>query len=295
MKTTPFHCFGNSIKIPDSASERALEWERIGEDLWLRPACGEVEIVWCYLGQGTLGERLVHPRLQKSAAKKLGKALSAKRFWRFRSFSEGELFLRRGFGLIRLSEKPFLTRFNFRGAFKNGGDVLYASPQRLENIGHELEQQADFRQSLRWLQDHEDEWSNVYFERGSRQQLELLLRGFWAIFRPPDSQYREWVYTLFTSKAGTFFWYWPYASFGGDERGQAATRRLLEMVNEAVVVKMVPRTAYDSKGSPTYLPRPRVHAPWPSQHDRMEALLLWREFLRDKLPPEEIEALLDRR
>ncbi len=33
----------------------------------------------------------------------------------------------------------------------------------------------------------------------------------------------------------------------------------------------------------------------PTSHERLEALLIWRDFLRDKLPPDEIERLLTTR
>ena len=50
----------------------------------------------------------------------------------------------------------------------------------------------------------------------------------------------------------------------------------------------------DEFGDPMDVPQPKFGFSDASQHERLEALLLWRTWLHDKLPPAEIEALLAR-
>ncbi|BCM91338.1 hypothetical protein IAD21_03208 [Abditibacteriota bacterium] len=292
---TPFYRFPNTVEIPESTPLIALEWEVIGSDLWLRPMQGDVEVAWCYLGQAALSERMRKSTRQKMAAKKMGKALAAKRLWRFwpSTTTEGELFLRREFGLIRLPDKPWLARFNFRGVFKNSSDVLNAKPRHLENLVRQLEERDDFQEALVWLRDYEDEWSNVYFERGSRQQLEALLVGFWALFHPLQSDSEAWYFVSILAEDHSLKWYWPDASFAKNKPVRRAARRLFELLHEYMVMKPLPQRPYSaSAGKPEYMVTPRILVPAPSMHERMEALLIWREFLIDKISHDEIEALL---
>ncbi|RYG54259.1 hypothetical protein EON80_31900 [bacterium] len=250
--------------------------------------------MWCYLAQGMVGERLRQTTKRDAAAKKIGKALEAKRFWRFwpSSINGGDLLLRRDFGLIRLPGKPFLARFNFRAVFANASDVLFAEPEHVAMLVARVEKQADFQEALTWLCHYEDAWSNVSFNRGSRPQLEALLRGFWALFRSDDSQFSNWIYSPQNQTRSTLVWTPPLLQFPLDEQMEAVKRRLFALINEEIGAMPAPQRRYSHSGEPEHMALPCVVATLPSMHDRIEALLTWREFLSDKLPREEIEALL---
>lgn len=288
-----FRRFERVVEFPTDLQQEPLECEIYGDDLWLRPAGSDVRVVWAYLGRRDTGELLSDAKQRKKAVKRIGKALAAKRFWRYWPLEKygGGLFLRRNFGLIHLPDQPMMARFDFRPAFQNADDLLNAESERIETFVARLEQQTNFQEVLAWLQNHRNDWADVFFERGSQSQLEALLRSSWALFRPQNTEFDTWCFTPRSEIGSVIVWYFPL--FAALERSKKdKVQRLFAVMHEHIVVRSLPDRRYSLTGEPEYMRRPNVWAPVPSMHDRMEGLLVWQEFLRDKISSQEIETLL---
>ena len=270
-----------------------LEWRLVGDDLFLRPRGADVQIVWAYLIKRDFGKRLENPARRRAALKKLGKVLNAHQLWRYWPLENGELFLRSTWGLMRVPNAPAMLRFELPARFESAQATLRASAEQVAELVVLARHTEDYARGSAWLHAYRDAWDCVAFERGSRAQLERLLRGFWALFDAPGDAADGWrFWDTKTPESATVRWSRPYV-MPYDLEKQARIDRMFNVLSREIVLKVVDVAAYDKRAKPTALRCPNVLVPTQfSAHERLEGVLAWRDFLNQHLPPDEVEQLL---
>jgi len=296
-----FRRFSNVLE-PFSPESQALtfEWEIENDDLLLRPEGGDLNIVWAYLGRRDLGAKLQKPRTLRTSINKVRGAFHSRRLWRMWPLESGETaFVRGEFGLIRFAGERRLVRFEIpKGAFQNALQALEASEERLDSLFQQLQkdEDSDFNAARRWHEKHRDEWASLEFRRGSREELEALLQAMAPLFLDPKRA-MFWIWTpsikphcalLDLRKPFSLNLLWWNTSC------KVAAERIGAIMDEEFEVHMDTSRwrGYDFRGEQAGRVLPQLRFAEATMHERMEALLCLRDFLRDKLPPEQIAALL---
>jgi hypothetical protein len=138
----------------------------------------------------------------------------------------------------------------------------------------------------RWLHEYDD-WSIIDWDETTRLKIERLLRGLYSLYTEGEEEF-------------------PYgiSLFGRGQNNSVllashtprfkAPQKLFDVMNRHLPLRFVScRRSYHSgtwnKPSDYF---PALHFDEPTMHQKLEASLLWREFLTGKLPTDEIEAIL---
>lgn len=151
------------------------------------------------------------------------------------------------------------------------------------------EPDSDLNKARRWLAHADNEWALLDISSSRRQQLESLLSAMIVLSTPHNNILSGSQFCLFQRASGNTVRIY----YNGSRLRVPAS--LLHFLNDHFRVKFVNRKrtrAYSSWYDCTSnLPRISFSGSV-SKRKKKEALLVWREFLRDKLPPAEIELLL---
>lgn len=296
-----FRRFSNVLEpfSPESQTP-AFEWEIENDDLLLRAKGSDLNIVWAYLGRRDLGMKLQKLRTQRTTGNRVRGAFRSRRLWRMWPLESGETaFLRGEFGLIRFAGERRLVRFEMpTRAFQSALQALEASEERLDSLFQQLQldEDSDFNAARRWHEKHRDEWDSLEFQRGSREELEAILKAMAPLLLDPKQPY-YWIWnpsikpdcSLLDLRRPfpSYILYW-------NKSCQIAAERIGALMDEEFEVHMDTSRwrGYDLRGDPAGRVLPQLRFTDGTMHERMEALLSLRDFLRDKLPPEEIAALL---
>ncbi len=128
-------------------------------------------------------------------------------------------------------------------------------------------------------------WSRVECTQGSIEQLQRLIDAYVLLWNARISSYpiRNFRFEYLLR---------PYSN--PTPEAQLIAKRISALLDShfRLEVKNIARRIYDSAKSVERLSFYQTPPSEISLHERLEAHLVWRDFLRDKLPPEEIEALL---
>ncbi len=242
-----------------------------------------------------MASQLNSPKTDAKAKRKLAHSVEAFHLRRFWPTSSGcEVFLRGRFGLLNTEQGDVLLRFELpRNARMGESDRMRQPWKDVAFLVNLLEQDAgsDLNKALPLRSSIDDPWLWIQWNKGSRIEMERLVRAYLVLTAPNN----------FSS------WFHPHLSIDtafSDSNGsnvkellqRMKLQRLLHSAFEAVSSEDVKRiyslTAYAWK---RYHKPLEIRVDEPTSHERLEALLIWRDFLRDKLPPDEIERLLPTR
>ena len=275
--------FENQLEV----GELKLEWTTRASDLVLRPFEADESIVWFLLKRADYGPELLHRNRMVSFIVfpdiRLQQAINGRQFWRYWQLPSGEdCFLRKNYGLFRTTSAE-LVRFNFPRAFVNFAD---AKGEEIEQFLRELEAPgSDLEAAKAWskLPERERVWRYLRLRGGRASELEELLRAALVL---ADTSHARFTFNI--PLPGPVAWkhlnWW---------RGS----RINQFLDILDVHFPLNRDAqdwrgHDAFGDPMDVPYPVFNSTEPTQHERLEALLLWRDFLRGKIPDAQIESLL---
>lgn len=259
----------------------AVEWTRRNGDVFFRPLGAPLWLLWHALDE--LNRREPDVVLDES--------LHNDQLWRVFVVAPDEL-------LLLNSSQCLLTK---EGAKR--GAVLYGDFKRqnldIDNLlltpvttWEEIFglRPDELERTRSWLQNYEEGWSSLRFDSGSKEELKPLFAASLQLFIDFDTtqEYRR----------GGFEWF--------ERQGNEVV--INARWNEEIPSQLC--AALSSHFSLVYESRlyvrgfsgwlrawetlPVVPVSAPSAHERLEALLLWRDFLRGKMTPAEIESLLTR-
>jgi len=264
----------------------ACEWKRIERDVFFRPRGEDVRFVWhirlpSYV---PISESNANQLVQVYAGA-LGWA------WRFYCIDDTPILLHLGSGLVfcdhanvgrgfKLDYKMFKPWFDADKHLFGPQDFIEEQLALTMN-----EPNSQLRQAKQWVEEYRDDFSFMEMKHGNREHLQQLLHGLTLLF--PFS-WNAWRGTIH-----------PFERFRNcDLRVRTSGHnlncsRLVFSLNEHFCCRLTPRILIHRGVSwKRHYQLPTFPTTSPSHHERLEALLLWRDFLRDKLPPDEIEALL---
>lgn len=270
----PLQRFQNEFEFVWKATSQNMfvEWLAQNGDVFFRPRGADPGVLWHALD-------LLRRR---TPAAVLGEALKIGQLRRALQISEREtVFLALEEGIVHLPGHEYGAAFSIppQAQMSDSEVLLMASPEELATrTSAILDNNPDFQSARLWLQNDPPRSLDIAVQRGTKRELELLLRALNQIFSSttPSQFYLQSGFEPFTSP----------------EKDHASP--WLKVLTEHFRPRPVAR--YRVRGFSGwhrgYDGSPEFEGDAPTQHERLEALLLWRDFLRDKIPEEEIETLL---
>jgi len=263
-----------------SSPDLTIEWMGVTPDLFGRPVDADVEIVWCWPGSYTWIQHRTFFRVMQK-----------RKPTRFFPLDGGEtLLLNQTYGFLRSPESPLmfhLLRFSLPFQFWGSDNFLDVKPPLFQERVEELKTWKGLVEARELICLPSDSWDWLQWKRGSRQELEPLLHSLLVLFAGGFS------FEL-SPKHGLNFHTMLWLETPHGKKHRETFAKVLAECFVATVNPQIPRAFLTSEAESPFheICLQRLPEQEPSQHERLEALLLWRDFLRDKLPPEEIAALL---
>ena len=258
-----------------------LEWTTRGADLFARPLNADVEIVWCWPGQYQVA-------LKRDAEQRVLQAIQKEKAMRFWPMPNGEhLLLRQKEGFFNVPTSTFVLKFGICRDFFPA-DVLALSADELRQAVDKLEDTYELRFVRALMAQTREPRLWIDWVKGTGTEFESLALAAFVLtgvgeFRAEAAKPRQpldlqeclrpfpedenEVLIPFINVLSEFF----------EAQSSLHVRRLR---NYRCQQCPAPLWAFDRRGDE------------PTQHERLEALLLWRDFLRGKMPDAETEALL---
>ncbi|BCM91337.1 hypothetical protein IAD21_03207 [Abditibacteriota bacterium] len=285
-----FRRFENELTV----GEQKLEWTVQANDFVFRPQDADESIVWFLLRRANLRGFLLS---QCNAANiddnraKIENIVLGRQFWRWWQLPSGEeCFLRKNYGIFRAPNGEFV-RFDFPAVPGNigrmAGEDIEQFLKKLSTPGSDLETARE------WLKVSVQERVRqlLVLRGGDFGELEALIRGALILSGVPETKFAMRDVMIMPGRILLQYEAPRY------ETGYAHPVDVFFVILNRYF--HLERTAqewrgHDEFGDPADVPYPIYTASQPNQHERLEALLVWRDFLRGKLPSEEIEKLLPR-
>jgi hypothetical protein len=280
-----FRRFENELEL---SPELSIEWAMLERDFFFRPARSDMRILCCQLERRTIAPIVFHcPVRRRHLQKRLLRNLVSQNYWRFWPLDEErELVLSLDFALMRQINADFWLRLDWLSPFfKNADELLHrADISGVESALEPAESAWSFVSEL--IQSQEEHWH--WFEC-SRGDIEELKRVVWAYMTLSGHYFNS-------CQSGNFrFGSILRAPHDASANEWRLLRRVCELLDKHFRLRLNPlaRRVYTREGKLRKRPNLYIRRPTPaSHHERLEAFLLWRDFLHGKLPPEEIELLL---
>ena len=150
--------------------------------------------------------------------------------------------------------------------------------------------ESDFNSAKLWLQNYKDEnslfdWNNQWNE------IEGLLRAMIHLFHRFENENQSVRAMMFQRAPNQKL---RFRSQMAPEKSPFPAQ-LFEILNASFsphFTKRCHQWAYGNWGRPAENSVPIIFCQAPTNHEKLEALMLWRDFLRGKIPESEIESLL---
>ncbi len=259
---------------PATFEKLSLEWHAQNGDLFFRPRESDTRILWHTLD--IFGKKAPASVLEEAI--KLGQLRRALPLG-----AEETIFLRPEEGIVHFHNRDYGAAFSPR--FPARGDdlraLLWMSPEQLAaRTPAFLGDHSYYENARRWLRNHPERSPDIAVAQGTRRDLELLLRALSQLF-PDEDEAVGHLYLCFAREE------FQMQHLEGIERHfQAPSYCFHPRVIYRHRVRGFSGWHRGFEGSPDF------EEVAPSQHERLEALLVWRDFLRDKMTPAEIESLL---
>ena len=281
MKHELFRAFPSRLEIED----QTFEWTICGADFCFRAQAAPLDLVCVLPGCADFATLLAleNPgsRVQPYvlASLKVMKAWRGQTFWRLWPGDAGEEFLLRpGFGLLRVSDGQ-RAQFSY-APITNYGD---ANPNELQGWRAIIQRpDSDFQIAKRWLNWSESQRLAQLIEvrGGDWDELLALIGAAFVLWARPGNRC-ELDFTKAGAMAITRTMLWPPTREPIDEALEQLSRywslRRADLHDFARYWR-----GCDAFGDPMDVPQPTFVYGDYSGHQRLEALLLWRGWLRDK-------------
>ena len=276
-----FRAFANHLEIKG----QIIEWTIHGADFCFRPSSASPNVVCVLPGRADFASNLAledsKARVQPyfPASQKVSQAWHGQTFWRFWPGNAGEEFLLRPkFGLLRIADGQ-------------SAQFAYAHIQNYQGLDEEQMQlwremietpDADLHAARQWLTLSKNQRlaQLVELRGGHWDELIALIEAAFVLWARPGNRC-ELDFTKAGAMALARTTHWPTTREPIDEA--------LEFLSQHWSLRRADLHDFarywrgcDAFGDPMDVPQPTFVYGDYSQHQRLEALLLWREWLRDK-------------
>ncbi len=289
-----FRRFENELELAGAKGEPfPVEWTTIGRDFYLRPAEAEVGVVWRYFGRGNQDGLVKGSHIPTDVREQLNKVLASANFWRVWPLNDDEcVFFRHKFFLFGFLDGERFARIEMPlPRPRNAHDCLHLKPNAVQSLVSFISEE-ELAEARPWIKNPTNACDYVDWNKGSRREFEQLMRGYALLFLPAQSRGMLRV---------------DFPPFADDGRSNFSN---VFMPSRNPGVSAYALTAFRALFADAFHVAPRefpkgyarngyhldfsigIERAAPTAHERLEALLLWRDFLRGKMPDAEIEALL---
>ena len=278
-----------------------LEWTKIERDFYSRPKGANVEIVWWHSGRGGCYESdLLRSKraIVESTAHKIIREIANFQVWRAAFLDDCDLFFRADFGVVRLKGKvggeQEFARFALPTAFSSPHKCLSSSLELRRVIEDSLAEIERLKMILKQPPESRVWWS-ISWNWGTQQELEKLLRAMAILVRQPQHELEEWYYQLRSHFQGQVT---PFPHHSAPSIHLDSFRPFLNHLKLCTPCKISFTTIYDIHNiaslEPHYWwPSLNLSTKMPTAHEKIEAWMLWQDFLTGKIPTAEIKKLRD--
>ena len=286
LPSHPLFCrFENELVV----TNQTLEWTMRRNDFFFRPTQSDLGILWCELNRREMVECFNNPEQTRRTQKRIAKNLQKHRIWRFWPLSnERELVFNLDFALMRAQGAALWLRLEWlKPFFQDGEDLLFRRGDELAEIEKFL-QNSD--EDWNWLASSfgqsQAAWSWFDCNRGSIRELQKLLEAY-ILLTGSHVNYYGVGQLGFSSIL--------HASQQSPAPVWNSTRRFAQLLDSEFSLRLqsfVPRI-YDASGALKKPPTLFLYrASEPTTHEKLEAHLLLKNWLRGKISESEIKSLL---
>lgn len=265
-----------------------IEWQWDEGDVLFRPKGSDVRLVWHALD-------VLHRRNASEVFSEAMDSGQIRRAWPLPKTQQ--LFFDAHNGLVHRRGLNYAAGLNLPAPmlWNTAKDYLLASGDEVERrIEDHLLQDESFLRAQHWIANFNKNWGGVELQRGSFDELENLIVSLSLLLSPMALPEQK------LSRPRLLLWFGsvqdePALYLRCKIAEGAVSSRLLDVLNAHFEPKQAGHywvRGFSQWGPSWALGTPSFSWKESTAHERLEALLLWHDFLRDKLPPEEIAALL---
>jgi hypothetical protein len=173
--------------------------------------------------------------------------------------------------------------------FQQPQTCLLADPEYIQEKMHILmeSETSDYNRAKKWLTNYENLWSLIEWDEQTRKEVVALLRGLYWLFgdyKMPDNA------SLFLIRRERR----NLVGFYSDSRFLQVPPKLFELMKQHFQLRHLDRRRIYYSGSWSHVDgclNSFCFSP-PTSHEKIEALIMWHNFLAGKLPSDEIKAIL---
>ena len=137
-------------------------------------------------------------------------------------------------------------------------------------------------------------WASVSWPWDTREKLKDLIQAMGVLIRQPQHGNQLWVYWIKTNFTAEIFLDGPYFNSPGQAPDVGIYRPFLDClkIHFPIESDILPIYAAEGYEMEDLWPFVEICSSMPTAHEKIEALLLWRDFLRGKIPAAQIDELL---
>lgn len=268
-----------------------VEWTTHGRDLFIRTLESDSQQVWCQPAHRQLPSAFQHIKQHQSARKLLLTEFEKHNFWRYYALEDGrEFLLALDYALMRHVDAPFWLRLEWlEPLFHDVDELLFGkikSPSwvedRLQDATQDWKMAMQCSVSGNW-------WDRLECSRGSVELLQRLIKSYVVLWKTPVRNA--------LAKDCKLESLLQLPKSDSKEKQELATR-IGKLLDQHFRIKPKDFAARMFLESAKSVERPQLVIEPPTEEtegERLEAGLVWREFLRGKMPEEQIETLLQTR
>ncbi len=265
-----------------------IEWTTLGRDFFCRPGDSDLQIVWCQPAHPQVPACFRHLKSHQSARTILLPEFEKRNLWRFFALDDGrELLLSLDFALMRYEGASFWLRLNWLDSvFHDLDELMFDKIKASDSLEDRLEDGTKDWESALQYSGQRDWWSRMECLSGSLEQLRRLVEAYVLIWSIP---------VAIKSVKDLRFQSLLQAPKGASSEQQRTSQQVAKLLDRhfRLRVKNIAERMYLESGKSVERLELNIAPPSePNEHQRLEALSVWRDFLQGKLPSEEIEALL---
>ena len=285
--------FENDIEI----GPYHLEWTTRGRNIFFRLYGTGIKTIWCWtdflyshsscpVGAGPKAKAKINKKFAREFAEQIETPL-ALRFWPVSE--QRELYFCSRYCEANLGREGWDATFKIGKEFASC-NRLFSSPDELQEIVESLKDKFDKAESAFKNASEGCQWLNVSWHYGTNDQLVNLLKAMGALIRQPCDKPHAWRYIIKINfppcQISPFVWQNLMPEADTYEPFLHCLRTHFPLKSDALPLH---RVGYSEDN---LWPSVKMSSGMPTQHEKIEALLTWRDFLRDKIPAAQIDELL---
>ena len=269
-------------------AEQLVEWTTTDRDLFMRTIEGDLQLLWCQPAHPQLPSTFHHIKQHQSARKLLSAEFEKHNFWRYYVLEDGrEFLLALDYALMRHEGASFWLRLEWTETlFHDQDELLFGKIKSPGLVEDRLQDATDDWKSAMQCSVDGIWWNRMECSRGSIELLQSLIEAYVVLWGNPvrNSLAKD-------QKIETLL---GLPKDAPKEGQQIATRigKLLDQ-NFRIKPKNFAGRMFLESGKSVERPQLLIEPPIDvTEHQRLEALSMWREFLKGKMTAQEVEMLL---